>query len=82
MFRFEKRLTGDVSQGTGRIVMLSENIRPSTIDGIKRLANSIKKERGIKHLAALDEVARLTLRTWWPCVWKHSMQTACPKIID
>ncbi len=39
--------------------MLSENIRPSTIEGIKRLANSIKKERGIKHLIALDEVARL-----------------------
>ena len=39
--------------------MLSENIRPSTIDGIKRLAKSIKKDRGIAHTLALDEAARL-----------------------
>lgn len=39
--------------------MSSESIRPSTMDGIKRLANSIKVERGIKHLPALEVAARL-----------------------
>lgn len=38
--------------------MLSEIIRPSTIDGIKRLAKSIKKVRGIAHALALDEASR------------------------
>ena len=39
--------------------MSSENIRPSTLDGIKRLAKSIKTERAIQHAVALDESARL-----------------------
>jgi len=39
--------------------MSSEAIRPSTMDGIKRLANSIKVERGIKHLPALEVAAQL-----------------------
>ena len=34
-------------------------IRPSTLDGIKRLANSLKREQGTSHLAALDEAARV-----------------------
>lgn len=34
--------------------MLNGNIRPSTLDGVKRLATQIKKERGIKHADALD----------------------------
>lgn len=38
--------------------MSSESIRPSTMDGIKRLAKSIKAERGIKHLLALDAAAQ------------------------
>lgn len=38
--------------------MSSEVIRPSTLDGIKRLAKSIKAERGIQHVQALDEAAR------------------------
>ena len=38
--------------------MPSENIRPSTLDGIKRLAKSIKTERAIQHAVALDESAR------------------------
>lgn len=34
--------------------MLNDNIRPSSIDGIKRLARQIKKEKGVQHSAALD----------------------------
>lgn len=39
--------------------MSSEAIRPSTMDGIKRLANSIKIERGIKHMPALEVAAQM-----------------------
>jgi Domain of unknown function (DUF5623) len=38
--------------------MSSEAIRPSTLDGIKRLAKAIKGERGIQHLSALEDAAR------------------------
>lgn len=38
--------------------MLNGNIRPSTLEGVKRLATQIKKERGIKHADALDLAAR------------------------
>lgn len=38
--------------------MSSEAIRPSTLDGIKRLAKSLKVERGIQHVRALDEAAK------------------------
>lgn len=38
--------------------MLSENIRPSTLDSIKRLAKSIKGERGMRHTQALDAAAQ------------------------
>lgn len=38
--------------------MSSENIRPSTIDGIKRLAKLIKVERGVRHAQALEAAAR------------------------
>lgn len=38
--------------------MSSEAIRPSTMDGIKRLAKSIKVERGIQHVRALDDAAK------------------------
>lgn len=37
--------------------MSNENIHPSTLDGIKRLAKSIKAERNIKHTQALDHAA-------------------------
>lgn len=39
--------------------MSKEAIRPSTVDGIKRLAKSIKATQGIQHASALDEAARL-----------------------
>lgn len=39
--------------------MSSENIRPSTMDGIKRLAKSFKTKRGIQHAQALDESAKV-----------------------
>lgn len=39
--------------------MSREAIRPSSLDGIKRLAKSLKVERGIQHVRALDEAARL-----------------------
>lgn len=39
--------------------MSREAIRPSSLDGIKRLAKSLKVERGIQHIRALDEAARL-----------------------
>jgi len=38
--------------------MSSEAIRPSSLDGIKRLAKSLKVERGIQHVRALDDAAR------------------------
>lgn len=38
--------------------MSSEDIRPSTLDGIKRLAKTLKVERGVRHLQALDDAAR------------------------
>lgn len=38
--------------------MSSEAIRPSTLDGIKRLAKSLKVERGIQHVRALDDAAQ------------------------
>lgn len=38
--------------------MLTNTIRPSTMDGIKRLAKKIKQVLGIKHAAALDLAAR------------------------
>lgn len=38
--------------------MSSEAIRPSTLDGIKRLAKALKTERCIQHVRALDEAAQ------------------------
>lgn len=38
--------------------MSSEAIRPSTLDGIKRLAKLLKSERGIQHVRALDDAAQ------------------------
>ncbi|MRR50420.1 MAG: hypothetical protein EG825_05825 [Rhodocyclaceae bacterium] len=38
--------------------MSNESIHPSSLEGIKRLAKSIKSEQGIKHQQALDESAR------------------------
>lgn len=38
--------------------MSNDSIRPSSLDGIKRLATSLKRERGIAHLQALDDAAR------------------------
>jgi hypothetical protein len=38
--------------------MSSEAIQPSSLDGIKRLAKSLKTERGIQHVRALDDAAR------------------------
>lgn len=38
--------------------MSSKEIRPSSIDGIKRLAKSIKVAQGIRHTEALDVAAR------------------------
>lgn len=38
--------------------MSSETIQPSSMDGIKRLAKSLKAQRGIKHIRALDDAAQ------------------------
>ena len=38
--------------------MSTELVQPSTIDGIKRLANQIKKAEGISHAQALDKASR------------------------
>lgn len=38
--------------------MSSETIQPSSMDGIKRLAKSLKAQRGIKHIRALDNAAQ------------------------
>jgi hypothetical protein len=38
--------------------MLNSEVRPSTLEGVKRLASQIKKERGIKYSNALDLAAQ------------------------
>lgn len=38
--------------------MSNESIRPSSLEGISRLATAIKREKGIKHLQAMDEAAQ------------------------
>jgi len=38
--------------------MLNGDVRPSTLEGVKRLATQIRKERGIKHSNALDLAAQ------------------------
>lgn len=38
--------------------MVNGDVRPSTLDGVKRLAAQLRKERGIKHANALDLAAR------------------------
>ena len=38
--------------------MSTQDIRPTTLQGIKRLAKSIKSASGIPHHQALDEAAR------------------------
>ncbi|SCX28585.1 hypothetical protein DSM25558_4510 [Agrobacterium sp. DSM 25558] len=37
--------------------MLNGKVRPTTLDGIKRLASQIRKEQGLKHALALDLAA-------------------------
>ena len=39
-------------------MMLNGEIRPSTLEGVKRLATQIRKSQGIKQHAALDLAAR------------------------
>jgi hypothetical protein len=38
--------------------MSNDSVQPSTIDGIKRLANQIKKAEGISHARALDKASQ------------------------
>lgn len=38
--------------------MLNGNIRPSTIEGVKRLATQLRKSSGLKHAEALDAAAK------------------------
>lgn len=38
--------------------MLIDGVRPTTLSGVKSLASEIRKERGVKHLTALDLAAR------------------------
>ncbi|MBB4189392.1 hypothetical protein GGE07_006074 [Sinorhizobium terangae] len=40
------------------MALLIGNVRPTTLDGIKRLASQLRKEQGIKHSLALDLAAR------------------------
>lgn len=42
----------------GEFVMSTVPIRPSTLDGIKRLAKSLKNERNVQHVRALDDAAK------------------------
>lgn len=37
--------------------MLNEHVRPTTLEGVKRLATHIRKAEGINHAAALDKAA-------------------------
>jgi len=38
--------------------MLNDDVRPTTLDGVKRLAIQLRKERGLKHSSALDIAAQ------------------------
>ncbi len=38
--------------------MLIDDVRPTTLDGVKRLATQLRKEQGIKHSVALDLAAK------------------------
>lgn len=38
--------------------MLTGNVRPTTLEGIKSLASQIRRQQGVKHAVALDEAAR------------------------
>ena len=38
--------------------MVIDDLRPTTLDGVKSLAAQLSKERGIQHLKALDFAAR------------------------
>ena len=38
--------------------MLINGVRPTTLSGVKSLASDIRKERGVKHLTALDMAAK------------------------
>ena len=38
--------------------MLTSNVHPKTLDGIKRLASQLRRERGINHTLALDLAAK------------------------
>lgn len=58
--------------------MSSESIRPSTLDGIKRLAKSLKVERGIQHVRALDEAAQAAgFQSYRHAT--HTLPTTAPK---
>jgi hypothetical protein len=39
-------------------MMASKDVHPSTLDGIKRLAKTIKVERDVRHHQALDAAAQ------------------------
>lgn len=51
-------MTGDVSTRTGSIVMTNVAVQPSSLEGIKRLAKTIKRDQGITHTLALDAAAQ------------------------
>jgi hypothetical protein len=54
-----ERMAGDAHLGTTESVIMSTGSHlPSSIEGIKRLAKSIKRERGIPHMQALDAAAQ------------------------
>lgn len=38
--------------------MLIDELRPTTLDGVKSLAAQLRKQKGIKHAAALDAAAK------------------------
>ena len=38
--------------------MLIDDVRPSTLEGVKSLAAQLRKQQGIKHSTALDLAAR------------------------
>lgn len=39
-------------------MMKLEDVKPSTMEGLKRLANKLKKQDGVQHAAALDKAAK------------------------
>ena len=57
-FGRERRLASDACCNARRMTMLLDEVRPTTLEGVKRLAAQISKKLGLKYSDALEQAAR------------------------